>query len=81
MLSPLTRKQDPPAPRLQVDPAAELIHMRREEAQRLATYGWIDEERRVVHLPIDRAIEILAERGLPEPEGTPDSSPQQEAGR
>jgi hypothetical protein len=31
----------------------------------LKSYGWIDRDKGVVHIPIDRAIEILAERGLP----------------
>jgi len=30
----------------------------------LKSYGWIDRDKGVVHIPIDRAIEILAERGL-----------------
>ncbi len=31
----------------------------------LKSYGWIDRDKGVVRIPIDRAIEILAERGLP----------------
>jgi hypothetical protein len=65
--SPWTDDQVPPAPRLQVQPAADLNRLRREEDQWLSSYGWIDLERKLVHIPIDRAMEILAERGLPEP--------------
>jgi hypothetical protein len=38
-----------------------------EEKQRdaLTSYGWIDRQAGVVHIPIDRAIELTLERGLP----------------
>lgn len=50
-------------PALQAAPAAELLEHRRREAERLETYGWVDPEAGIVRIPIDRAIEILAERG------------------
>lgn len=31
----------------------------------LTTYGWVDREKGVVRIPIDRAIDLLAQRGLP----------------
>jgi hypothetical protein len=40
--------------------------MRADEDQILGSYGWIDRERGIVRLPIDRAIALLAEKGLPE---------------
>ncbi len=67
--SPLAGDQTPPAPRLEEQPAAELANLRRAEDRRLSTYGWIDPQLRVVRVPVERAIEILAERGLPEPQG------------
>lgn len=67
--NPLASDQPPPAPRLQVDPAADLARLRRAEQHTLSSYGWIDQEQRVVRIPVDRAIEILAQRGLPEPKG------------
>jgi len=39
--------------------------MRAEEDKILKNYGWIDQEKGIVRIPIDRAIEILAQRGLP----------------
>jgi len=33
--------------------------------QLLDTYGWIDRQHGIVRLPIDRAMELLLERGLP----------------
>jgi hypothetical protein len=31
----------------------------------LNSYGWVDEEAGVVRIPIDRAMELTLERGLP----------------
>jgi hypothetical protein len=65
--SPLaqTRQQLPPEPRLQVAPAQELQHMRAEEEALLHSYGWVDQAAGIVRLPIDRAMTLLVERGLP----------------
>jgi hypothetical protein len=35
------------------------------ERAELRSYGWVDRDARVVHIPIDRAIEILVGRGQP----------------
>ena len=67
--SPLAGEQMPPLPRLQSQPAEDLARVRFEENERLSRYAWIDARERVVRIPIERAIEILAERGFPEPEG------------
>jgi hypothetical protein len=75
--SPLAGDQVPPVPRLQSAPDVDLARLRREEEHSLSSYGWIDPRERLVRIPIERAIEILAERGLPEPEG-PAEPPQKE---
>lgn len=31
----------------------------------LNTYGWVDKQNGIVRLPIDRAMELLLQRGLP----------------
>jgi hypothetical protein len=67
--SPVAGEQTPPEPRLQADPGADLARLRREEEQRISSYGWANRKEGRAHLPIDRAIDILAERGLPEPKG------------
>jgi hypothetical protein len=54
-----------PAPRLQPDPVSDLNRFRAQEEERLDSYGWVDEKAGVVHIPIERAIELLAEHGLP----------------
>ncbi len=76
--SPLAGDQVPPEPRLQSEPDADLARLRGEEEHRLSSYGWVDRRERVVRIPIDRAIEILAERGLPEPEGPAEARPKEE---
>jgi uncharacterized protein (DUF58 family) len=53
------------APQLLVDPGQSMKQMRQQEDSRLKSYGWIDEEKGIVHIPIDRAIEMLAKKGLP----------------
>jgi hypothetical protein len=64
--SPLSFGAEPtPEPRLSVDPGAELSALRTEEDQTLKNYGWIDRENGIVRIPIDRAIAVLAQKGLP----------------
>lgn len=65
--SPLAAElpQDPPDPRLQVQPAADLRQIRAGEQGRLNSYGWVEPNAGVVRIPIDRAMELLLERGLP----------------
>jgi len=59
------RIRDIPSPRLQVDPADDLAALRRAEEERLSSYGWIDRDRTTLHIPIDRAMALTAQRGLP----------------
>jgi len=54
----------PPAPRLQANPPAELKQVREDEDAVLNTYGWVDPQHGVVRIPISRAMDLAAERGL-----------------
>jgi hypothetical protein len=66
MPSPLSYSREPtPEPRLSVERGEDLKTLNSEEDAMLKSYGWIDRDKGVVRIPIDRAIEILAERGLP----------------
>lgn len=56
---------EPSYPRLQISPPADLSQFREEEAQQLTTYGWINQTAGVVHIPIDRAMDLVLQRGLP----------------
>ncbi len=55
----------PPGPRLQTDPVIDWQILQATEEARLHTYGWVDQKAGVVRIPIDRAIDLLAQRGLP----------------
>jgi len=57
----------PPEPRLQAKPRADMAAMRAEEQRLLSSYGWTEDGH--VRIPIDRAIELVARRGLPVREG------------
>jgi len=58
-------EQDFPAPRLEINERAQLNGIRLREEDILSTYGWVDQKSGAVRIPIDRAMEILAQRGLP----------------
>lgn len=55
----------PPEPRLQASPARDMAKMREEEERRLHSYGWVDRSAGVVRIPIERAKQLVVERGLP----------------
>jgi len=52
----------PPKPRLQVTPTLDLAEKRRAENATLNSYGWIDRASGTVRIPIDRAMDLLADR-------------------
>jgi hypothetical protein len=54
-----------PEPRLQVDANKELRQMRAAEDAALSGYGWVDKDAGIVKIPVDRAMEVLAKKGLP----------------
>lgn len=62
----------PPQPQLQVAPRQDLSQMRKAQEAILSSYGWVDQSSGVVRIPIDRAIDLLAERGLPVRAKTPE---------
>jgi hypothetical protein len=68
------RSQDPPAPRLQAQPTRDVFDLKSAQRVILNGYGWIDKATGAVHIPIERAMEITIERGLPVRESDPASS-------
>ncbi len=54
-----------PAPRLQPNEVADFSKFRGYEEQILNSYGWVDQSAGVVHIPIDKAMDIIAQTGLP----------------
>ncbi|MDP7206747.1 MAG: hypothetical protein QGH11_14325 [Pirellulaceae bacterium] len=59
-----TRVETSTEPRVEVDPPRVKIDLDRIEEHVLTTYDWVDEEAGLVRIPIDRAIVLLAQRGL-----------------
>ena len=65
---PLAAQQEnrlPPEPRLQTNPRADLADLRAQEEKVLETYGWVDKNASVVRIPIDEAMKLTVQRGLP----------------
>lgn len=60
----LARPVIPPEPRLEVAPYEQLQQLRAKEDHVLTTYAWVDKDAGVVRVPIDRAIDLLAAKGL-----------------
>jgi hypothetical protein len=57
----------PPGPRLQTNEPNDLRSFRQSEDAILDNYGWVDKENGIVRIPVDRALDLLVERGLPGP--------------
>jgi len=54
-----------PDPKLEEDERGQLNGFLSREEDQLYSYGWVDEKAGVVHIPIERAMDLIAERGLP----------------
>ena len=54
-----------PEPQLQKTPILDLRAIRAEEDKLLTGYGWVDQPKGVVHIPVSLAIDVLAKKGLP----------------
>ena len=64
--SPAAEPQPPPPEQsLQPDPLAALEKLGAQEEARLNAYGWVDRQKQLVHIPIDTAIDVLLQTGLP----------------
>ncbi|WP_428305952.1 hypothetical protein [Lacipirellula sp.] len=67
--SPLAESGEPPAPPgplLQVAERLDLRLYRASQEKQIHETAWVDRDRGIVRIPIERAIEITAERGLPD---------------
>jgi hypothetical protein len=75
---PLAQRQGdrmPPLPRLQTTPEPDLRQFRAAEDAALNAYRWVDMQAGVVQVPVDRAIELIAEHGLPPRPSLPAPAP------
>jgi len=55
----------PPEPRLQQYPQNEVYNFRKGEEDKLHSYGYVNKDAGVVHIPIEDAMRLTIERGLP----------------
>jgi hypothetical protein len=55
----------PPAPALEAQSGQTFGPYRAAEEQKLNSYGWVDRSSGTIRIPIDRAIDLTAQRGLP----------------
>lgn len=65
---PLAATQEnrlPPEPRLQINPREDLQNLRSSEDAILSGYGWVDKNAGIVRIPIDQAMKLTLQRGLP----------------
>jgi hypothetical protein len=58
-------KQNFPSPQLEIDERGQLDKIRIDEEQTLSTYDWVDQKAGTIRIPIDRAMDLIAQRGLP----------------
>ncbi len=61
----------PPEPRLQTNPRQDLSDLRSQEEQLLTSYGWVDKNAGLVRIPIDQAMKLTLQRGLPTRQAKP----------
>jgi hypothetical protein len=54
-----------PNPRLEVNERGQLNSFLEMQDDTLYSYGWVDEKAGIVRIPIDRAMDLLVQRGLP----------------
>lgn len=71
----------PPAPRLQIDPAADLAAYEAKERRLLDSYGWVDREHGIARIPIEEAMQRLARTGIPEFPPPPSSAEETQSSR
>ena len=57
--------REPPEPRLQTNPRQDMADLRAKEDEWLGSYGWVDKNAGFVRIPIDAAMKLTLERGLP----------------
>jgi hypothetical protein len=54
--------QIPPRPRLQLHEHIDMERKRQADEAVLTSYGWVDRKEGIVHIPIDRAMDLFAQR-------------------
>lgn len=55
----------PPPPRFEAIPGAALDQLHTGQLEQLESYGWVDQKAGIVHIPIDRAMDLMQVQGFP----------------
>ena len=64
-------RQLPPEPRLQTTAPQDLKQYREGQDDILGSYGWVDIKAGIVRIPVERAMEVLLQKGYPVRGGSP----------
>jgi hypothetical protein len=59
------QEQLPPMPRLQEYPQQDMRDLREKQQALLNGYGWVNRDAGVARIPIEEAMRIVVQRGLP----------------
>lgn len=71
-LSPLASLPGtPPPPRQQIAPALDEQALHAIEDNALHSYGWVDKPAGIVHIPVERAKDLILQQGMPATEKQP----------
>ena len=57
--------KDNGAPMLETNERGQFRDFLMNQENQLNSYGWVDEKAGVAHIPIERAMELIVQRGLP----------------
>jgi hypothetical protein len=71
----------PPEPRLQTTAPLDLKGYRADQEKILEGYGWVDSQAGVVRIPVDRAMDLLLQKGYPVRGSSPAEGSQAKAPR
>jgi hypothetical protein len=58
-------EKQPPEPRLQAHPARDMRELRADQEKIMHQYALIDPDKGIVRIPVDRAMDLVTQRGLP----------------
>lgn len=54
-----------PQPRLEENERSQLRDVIQDQDRKIETYDWVDKDKGIVKIPIERAMDLLVQRGLP----------------
>jgi hypothetical protein len=68
-------RQLPPPPDLEVNGREDFLNAYAKQQQELEAYAWEDRQKGIVRIPIERAMDLLAQKGLPVVTFKPEEGP------